>query len=127
METPWNIRSAERRSEKYHRRNPHYCQKLRQSHFSSKNQAWRQDVSYFDILQSDSRFESSSDISNLRDFYDAIEINVRNLKTLGTTSESFAPLIIPTILSKIPEDICHEVIKINRDCEKFQNEVVSIE
>ena len=64
-----------------------------------------------------------------------IEINVRNLKTLGITSESFAPVIIPTILSKIPEAICHEVMKINRDSdwdfhavvEKFQNEVVSRE
>ena len=76
-----------------------------------------------------------SDISKLRDLYDAIEINVRNLKTLGITSESFAPVIIPTILSKIPEAICHEVMKINRDSdwdfhavvEKFQNEVVSRE
>ena len=76
-----------------------------------------------------------SDISKLRDLYDAIEINVRNLKTLGITSESFAPVIIPTILSKIPEAICHEVMKINRESdwdfhavvEKFQNEVVSRE
>ena len=57
------------------------------------------------------------------------------MKTHGITSDRFAPVIIPTILSKIPESICHEVMKVNRESDwdfdavlgKFQAEVVSRE
>ena len=77
----------------------------------------------------------NADVSKLRDLYDSIETNVRNLKTLGITSESFAPVIIPTILSKVPECICHVVMKITREkdwdfdavLESIQNEVVARE
>ena len=43
-----------------------------------------------------------------------MESNVRNLKSLGVTSESFGPVIIPTILNKIPERIRLEVAKVTR-------------
>ncbi len=90
---------------------------------------------FFKVILDLKPIADCSDVGKLRDLYDSIEINVRNLKTLGITSDRFAPVIIPTILSKIPEAICHEVMKVNRESDwnfdavlgKFQAEVVSRE
>ena len=54
-------------------------------------------------------------VGKLRFLYDTIETNVRNLKSLGVTSEMFAPAIIPTILTKIPETIRRDVSKATRE------------
>ena len=48
------------------------------------------------------------DVGKLRELYDIIEMSTRNLKSLGVTSERFAPVIIPTILIKVPESMARE-------------------
>ena len=56
-----------------------------------------------------------------------MESNVRNLKSLGVTSESFGPVIIPAILNKIPESIRLEVAKVTRAKEwEFESVLRSI-
>ena len=47
----------------------------------------------------------SKDTKSLRNLYDSIEKCIRNLKSLGITSESFGPMLIPCILQKLPEEI----------------------
>ena len=55
------------------------------------------------------------DTAKLRDLYDNLEMCARNLKSLGITSESFAPVVIPTILTKIPECMEREIKKATRE------------
>ena len=47
----------------------------------------------------------SNDTKSLRNLYDSIEKCMRKLKSLGITSESFGPMLIPCILQKLPEVI----------------------
>ena len=44
------------------------------------------------------------DIKALRKLYDNIESNVRSLKTLGVNFEQYGTLLIPIIMSKLPEE-----------------------
>ena len=53
----------------------------------------------------------SSDTKNLREFYNICETNIRGLETLGIMTESYGSLIIPILLKKIPEDICHLIFR----------------
>ena len=48
---------------------------------------------------------NSCNVSQLRQLYDKIEINVRALNTVGIDSEQFGPLLIPIVLEKLPNVI----------------------
>ena len=86
--------------------------KLLQSRFGDKKLLI---ATFFDSLLNLSPVkEDTSNIAKLRDLYDSVESNVRNLKSLGVTSESFGPVLIPTVLNKIPESIRLEVTKTTR-------------
>ena len=71
-------------------------------------------ATFFDALLNLHSVKDASNVNKLRDLYDAVETNVRNLKSLGVESESFGPVLIPTILTKIPETIRLEVSKVTR-------------
>ncbi len=45
------------------------------------------------------------DIKSLRKLYDEIETNIRSLKSLGVQSEQYGTLLIPVVMSKLPEEI----------------------
>jgi hypothetical protein len=47
----------------------------------------------------------NSDVNKIRRVYDSIEVHVRGLKTLGVESEQYGTLLVPIILSKVPEDL----------------------
>ena len=71
-------------------------------------------ATFFDTLLNLSAV-TDADTTKLRDLYDCIESCVRNLKSLGITSEGFGPVLIPTILTKIPQSIRLEVTKATRE------------
>lgn len=48
---------------------------------------------------------TEKDIKTLRKLFDSIEINVRSLKCLGIDFEQYGALLIPIIMSKVPEEI----------------------
>ena len=48
---------------------------------------------------------NSNDVRKLRVLYDSIEAHVRGLQALDVTSESYGKLMVPILLSKLPEDI----------------------
>ena len=70
---------------------------------------------FFDQILNMSPVSDSCGVEKLRKLYDCIETNVRNLKSLGVSSDSFAPVIIPTILSKIPSSIRISVSKVSQE------------
>ncbi|CAB3979174.1 PREDICTED: uncharacterized protein LOC107346460, partial [Paramuricea clavata] len=47
----------------------------------------------------------NTDVNKIRRVYDSIEVHVRGLKTLGVESEQYGTLLVPIILSKVPEDL----------------------
>ena len=47
----------------------------------------------------------SNTLSSLQLFYDTIQAHLRGLAALGKTEESFATMLIPAILSKLPVDV----------------------
>ncbi|XP_057290238.1 uncharacterized protein LOC130612923 [Hydractinia symbiolongicarpus] len=49
--------------------------------------------------------KSSRDIKSMRKLYDLIESQVRSLKALGFKAENYGPMLIPVVLSKLPNDI----------------------
>ena len=46
-----------------------------------------------------------NDIRKLRQLYDTIEVHVRGLQSLDISSETYGMLLVPVLLSKIPEEI----------------------
>jgi len=47
----------------------------------------------------------TNSLSSLQLFYDTVESHIRGLRALGTNEESYGPMLIPTILSRLPRDI----------------------
>ena len=47
----------------------------------------------------------TTNLTSLRQFYDTIENHIRGLSALGKSEESFASLLIPIILGKLPVDL----------------------
>jgi len=43
--------------------------------------------------------------SSLRSVYDKIMVNIRGLETLGVTSDQYGSLLIPVIMTKLPDEI----------------------
>ena len=68
----------------------------------------------------------ANNVDKLRKLYDTIESSVRNLKSLGVTSEHFAAAVIPTILSKIPDSIRLEVTKVTRGVDWDYDHVLDV-
>ena len=46
-----------------------------------------------------------NDIRKLRQLYDTIEVHIRGLQSLDVSSETYGMLLVPVLLSKIPEEI----------------------
>ncbi|MEO0686947.1 MAG: DUF1759 domain-containing protein, partial [Cyanobacteria bacterium J06649_11] len=46
-----------------------------------------------------------TDVKQLRAMYDKIEVNVRGLQSLGIKPDQYGCLLVPVIMSKVPEDI----------------------
>ena len=51
------------------------------------------------------QLNNSNDVRKLRVLYDSIEAHVLGLQALDVTSESYGKLMVPILLSKLPEDI----------------------
>ena len=51
------------------------------------------------------RVSSEKDIKGLRKLYDSGEINARSLKSLGIDFKQYGTLLVPIIMSKLPEEI----------------------
>lgn len=49
--------------------------------------------------------KGSRDIKSMRKLYDQIESQVRSLNALGFKAENYGPMLIPVLLSKLPNDI----------------------
>ena len=60
---------------------------------------------YMEALLSLQRVSSERDIRCLRKLYDATEVNVRSLKTLGIDFNQYGALLIPVIMNKVPNEI----------------------
>ena len=50
-------------------------------------------------------------VEELRSIYDSINIHVRGLESLGTPIEQYGSLLIPIIMSRMPEDITIQVAR----------------
>ena len=53
----------------------------------------------------------SSDMTELRRFYDSVENHIRGLSSLGKSQESYGALLIPIILGKLPMEIRHNLAR----------------
>ena len=51
------------------------------------------------------QLNNSNDVRKLRVLYDSIEAHVRGLQAPDVTSDSYGKLMVPILLSKLPEDI----------------------
>ena len=49
--------------------------------------------------------KTGTDVKQLRAIYDKIEVNVRGLQSLGIKPDQYGCLLVPVIMSKVPEDI----------------------
>ena len=47
----------------------------------------------------------TTNANKIRKVYDSIAVHVRVLKALGVESEQYGTLLVPIILSKVPEDL----------------------
>ena len=52
----------------------------------------------------------TSDIKELKDFYDGMENYIRGLESMGQSYESYGSLLVPIILNKIPESIKENLV-----------------
>ena len=50
-------------------------------------------------------------VEQLRSIYDSINVHVRELESLGTPIEKYGSLLIPIIMSRMPEDITIQVAR----------------
>lgn len=60
---------------------------------------------HMDLLLNMSTVTSHSDLKGLRHFYDCVESNVRGLKAMGVSVNSYGGLLISIILNKLPSDV----------------------
>ena len=51
------------------------------------------------------RVSSERDIRELRKLFDSLEINIRSLKSLGIDFKQYGTLLVPIIMSKLPDEI----------------------
>ena len=48
---------------------------------------------------------TSDQTSSLRFVYDKLSVHVRGLKSLGVSAEQYGSLLIPIVMSKLPDDV----------------------
>ena len=60
---------------------------------------------HMDTLLQIQPVQAGTDVKQLRAVYDKIEINVRGLQSLGIKPDQYGCLLVPVIMSKVPEDI----------------------
>ena len=61
--------------------------------------------SHMDRLLKLPQLNNSNDVRKLRVLYDSIEAHLRGQQALDVTSDSYGKLMVPILLSKLPEDI----------------------
>ena len=61
--------------------------------------------SHMDVLLKLQASNSSSDVKAARRLYDKIESHISSLQSLGVESKSYGSLLVPVIMSKIPEEM----------------------
>ena len=61
--------------------------------------------SHMDSLLKLTSLFNCNDIRKLRQLYDTIEVHIRILQSLDVSSETYGMLLVPVLLSKIPEEI----------------------
>lgn len=54
---------------------------------------------------------TSDKASQLRFVYDKISVNVRGLESLGVSSSQYGSLLIPVIMSKLPQEVRIQVAR----------------
>ena len=69
---------------------------------------------------------TSADVTKLRHMYDKIETHVRGLQALDVPTESYGSLLIPVLMSKIPEDIRILLARQIKDGEWNLNELLRL-
>ena len=67
--------------------------------------------SHMEALLNLQKVFSEKDVKALRKVYDHIEINVRSLKLLGIDFAQYGTLLIPMVMTKIPEEIRLQITK----------------
>ena len=73
-----------------------------------------------------------TDISGMRTLYDELQAQVRNLKSLGLDANNYGPMLVPVLMSKLPEEMkliisrefnSEEIWDIAKILEKFKAEI----
>lgn len=47
----------------------------------------------------------STSLDSLRSFYDNMETHIRGLESLGKSQDTYGDLLVPVILSKLPDEV----------------------
>ena len=82
-----------------------------------------------------SNSRNSDDPKNLRQLYNNIDTQVHSLSSLGVDPDSYDPMLIPVIMSKLPENLKLNITRqFNQDLwdiklvlESFENDLASVE
>ncbi|XP_068712750.1 uncharacterized protein [Montipora foliosa] len=65
----------------------------------------------------------TNNATNLREFYDTFESNIRGLEALDVKADSYGNLLIPILLKKIPEELTHLISRANPSTDKCLTEL----
>ena len=60
---------------------------------------------HMDLLMNVEPITSHSNVKGLRQLYDAVESNVRSLKSLGVTVDSYGSLLASVLMNKLPSEL----------------------
>eukprot|EP00112_Aurelia_sp_Birch-Aquarium-sp1_P025255 Seg831.10 transcript_id=Seg831.10/GoldUCD/mRNA.D3Y31 product="hypothetical protein" protein_id=Seg831.10/GoldUCD/D3Y31 len=69
---------------------------------------------HMEALRNLKQVSSERDVKALRKLYDSIETNVRSLKSLGVDFTQYGVLLIPMLMTKIPEEICLIITRLTK-------------
>ena len=65
----------------------------------------------------------TNNTTNLREFYDTCESNIRGLEALDVKADSYGNLLIPILLKKIPEELTRLIFRANPSADKCLTEL----
>ena len=65
----------------------------------------------------------TNNTTNLREFYDTCESNIRGLEALDVKTDSYGNLLIPILLKKIPEELTRLIFRANPSADKCLTEL----
>ena len=68
-------------------------------------------ASFVDVLMKHQAISDSRSTRKLRAFFDTIQNCIQNLKSLQIISDSYGPILIPCIFSKLPDDLHLDLTK----------------